>query len=54
LDKKSRLVLPLTLREQLDISEFVLFEFEGDRLVVRRVERSSGRPVSKNCAELVR
>jgi len=53
LDRKARLVLPLTLREELGVSEFVLFEFEGDKLVVRRVERSSGRPISKNCRELI-
>ncbi|QLJ53192.1 MAG: hypothetical protein Sv326_1017 [Candidatus Fermentimicrarchaeum limneticum] len=53
MDRKARLVLPLTLRQSLDISEFVLFEFEGDRLLVKRVERSSGQPISKNCTELI-
>ena len=53
MDRKARLVLPLTLRESLGVSEFVLFEFEGERLVVRKVERSAGRPISKNCTELI-
>jgi bifunctional DNA-binding transcriptional regulator/antitoxin component of YhaV-PrlF toxin-antitoxin module len=53
LDRKARLVLPITLRENLGFSEFVLFKFEGGKLVVRRVERNSGRPISKNCRELI-
>ena len=53
MDKKSRLVLPITLRESLGVSEFVLFEFEGEKLVARGVERSTGRPISKNCTELI-
>jgi bifunctional DNA-binding transcriptional regulator/antitoxin component of YhaV-PrlF toxin-antitoxin module len=51
LDEKSRLVLPVTIRETLKISKLVQLEFNGETLVLKRADTNSGRAISKNWRE---
>lgn len=53
LDKKSRLVLPVKVRETLGIKDRVVLTLKGDELVVTAAGDESGRAISKNVEELV-
>jgi bifunctional DNA-binding transcriptional regulator/antitoxin component of YhaV-PrlF toxin-antitoxin module len=54
LDRKFRLVLPVTIREKLGISNLVLLGVDGNLVVIRKIDRESklGLAISKNCEEV--
>lgn len=51
MDEKSRLVLPVTVREALEISKLVQLEFDGDKLVLKKPTVKIDKAISKNWRE---
>lgn len=54
LDSKHRLVLPVLVREKLGLNGSVQLRLEGDRVIIKKPERTLGAlPISRNCSEVI-